>query len=109
MFWRKKPRAPAPPPPPPEVPPEEGDPEPREHRYWIERLAMRAARLLRLREIKAPQNIIDQEHQLIAKAIAMLTPEEALAAIARATELARYFAREADSAPRSEGASAPPN
>jgi hypothetical protein len=112
MFWRKKPpaQAPAPlPPPPPEVPLPDGVEEPEEPRYWIERLAMRAARLQRLREIKAPQNIIDQEHRLIGTAIAMLTPEEALAAIARATELARHFAREVDSGQKPEGDAAPPN
>jgi hypothetical protein len=111
MFWRKKPPVPATaaPPPPPEEPLPEGVEEPEEPRYWIERLAMRAARLQRLREIKAPQNIIDQEHRLIGTAIAMLRPEEALAAIARATELARHFAREVDSGPRPEGDAAQPN
>jgi hypothetical protein len=106
MFWRKKPPAPAPP---PEVPLPDGAEEPEEPRYWIERLAMRAARLQRLREIKAPQNIIDQEHRLIGTAIARLTPEEALAAIAQATELARHFAREVDSGARPESNAAQPN
>jgi len=111
MFWRKKPPVPAtaPPPPPPEVPPADGTEEPEEPRYWIERLAMRAARLQRLREIKAPQNIIDQEHRLIGTAIAKLTPEEALAVIARATDLARHFAREAESGPGPESDAAQPN
>jgi hypothetical protein len=108
MFWRKKPPAPAPVPP-PEEPSPEGAEEPEEPRYWIERLAMRAARLQRLREVKAPQNIIDQEHRLIGTAIAMLTPEEALAAIARATELARHFAREAEPSSRPERDIAQPN
>jgi hypothetical protein len=111
MFWRKKPPVPDPAPPSRVEAPEsaEEDEEPQEPRYWIERLAMRAARLQRLRDIKAPQNIIDQEHRLIGNAIARLRPEDALAAIAQAAELARHFAREAGAGTRSEGEPARPN
>ena len=55
MFWRKKPPVPAtaPPPPPPEVSPPDGTEEPADPRYWIERLAMRAARLQRAQLCRA--------------------------------------------------------
>jgi hypothetical protein len=112
MFWRKKAPAPsASPPPPPVEPPEKDDEEdePRDPRFWIERLAMRAARLQRLRDIKAPQNIVDQEHRLIEDAIARLRPEDALAAIARAAELASHFGREAGGGTRTEGETSPSN
>lgn len=91
MFWRKKDRPQPPPLPPPQRASEDEGDVPRDPPYWIERLAKRAARLQRLIEIKAPKNIIEQEHRLIGDAIAMLTPQDALAAMQRSRELARHL------------------
>jgi hypothetical protein len=102
MFWPKKPKALPPPLPTPHDASEDEADVPRDPQYWIERLAKRAARLQRLVEIKAPKNIIEQEHRLIADAIAKLSPEDALAAIQRSKEIARHLDRSADPGPHPE-------
>jgi hypothetical protein len=109
MIWRKKPKNEPPALPPPEEPADDGEEVPRDPRYWMERLAKRAARLQRLQEIKAPQKIIDQERRLIGEAIAMLPPRDALAVLQRSTDLARHLDRSEGAGPEREGDPAPRN
>jgi DNA-directed RNA polymerase beta' subunit len=79
MFWRKKRKPPVSLPEPPELP--AGRAKLEDVPYWMARLARRLARLRRFRELRAPENIVEEERRLVREAIATLTPREALSVI----------------------------
>lgn len=54
-------------------------PKPTDPAFWMRKLSERLARLARFLELKAPEIIIEQERRLIRKAIAELSPGDALA------------------------------
>ncbi len=69
--------------------------------FWMKKLAERYARLARLEEVRAPRTILEAEQQLIQKAIAELSPADALAVMRVWPELAstRHSKRRPSSPP----------
>jgi hypothetical protein len=68
---------------------------------WMVRLAERLARRDRLRELAAPESILEAELDLVERAKGELSPEQVLFVLRRRDELIRYFepARAGDSPP----------
>ena len=64
---------------------------PEETFTWMVRLAERLARRDRLRELSAPDSIIEAELDLVERAKSELTPEQILFVLRRRDELIRYF------------------
>ncbi len=62
--------------------------QPKGTEFWMKKLAERYARLARLEELRAPQTIIEAEQRMIQKAIAQLSPADALAVMRVWPELA---------------------
>ena len=58
---------------------------------WMVRLAERLARRDRLREMSAPQTILDAELNLVDRAKARLTPAQILFVLRRRDEVIRFF------------------
>ena len=58
---------------------------------WMVRLAERLARLDRLRELSAPQTILDAECNLVDRAKGRLTPAQILFVLSRRDEVIRFF------------------
>jgi hypothetical protein len=82
MFRRLKPTAPSP----------RGDGEAEDDTYtWMVRLAERLARLDRLRDMSAPQTIVDAERSLVDRAKARLSPSQILFVLSRRDEVIRFF------------------
>jgi hypothetical protein len=108
MFWRKKRKPPATVPEEPEL-----REEPEDVPYWVVRLARRLARLRRFRELRAPENILEEEKRLVREAIATLSPGEALSVIQLWPQLVRHLdqdcAREESDGGRTRKRRAAPN
>jgi hypothetical protein len=75
--------------------------QPRGSDFWMKTLAERYARLARLEAVAAPASILERERELIQKAIAELSPADALAVMRVWPELAspRLLKRGSSSTP----------
>jgi hypothetical protein len=69
------------------------DAEPSDPAFWVEKLAERLARMQKFVELNAPELVVEQERQLIRRAIEKLPPAQALSVMRGWPKLREQFAR----------------